>query len=35
MSFPSFGENFKGGSVVNKELNDKLINLVEQFSKEI
>ena len=35
MSFPSFGENFKDGSVINEELNDKLIDLVEQFSKEI
>lgn len=33
MSFPSFGENFKDGSVINEDLNDKIINLVEQFSK--
>jgi len=35
MSFPSFGENFKDGSVINEELNVKLTDLVEQFSKAI
>lgn len=35
MSFPSFGENFKDGSVINQELNVKLTDLVEQFSKAI
>jgi len=35
MTFPSFGQNFKDGSVINKELNDKLTDLVEQFSKSI
>ena len=35
MSFPSFGQNFKEGSVTNEELNDKLIGLAEQFSKAL
>lgn len=35
MTFPSFGQNFKDGSVINKELNDQLTDLVEQFSKSI
>lgn len=35
MSLPSFGQNFKGGSVINEELNNKLTSLVEQFSKDL
>ena len=35
MTFPSFGQNFKDGAVINTELNDQLIDLVEQFSKSI
>ncbi len=35
MSIPSFGKNFKDGSVINEELNDKLKGLAEQFSKDL
>lgn len=35
MTFPSFGQNFKNGSVSDDELNEKLNGLVEQFSKTI
>ncbi len=35
MTFPSFGQNFKDGSVINAELNTKLIDAVQVFSKSI
>ena len=35
MTFPSFGQNFKDGSVINKELNDKIIELAQVLSKSI
>ena len=35
MTFPSFGQNFKDGSVINAELNTKLIDVVQVFSKSI
>jgi chromate reductase len=35
MTFPSFGQNFKDGSVINAELNIKLIDAVQVFSKSI
>ncbi|MDN3644302.1 NAD(P)H-dependent oxidoreductase [Lutimonas halocynthiae] len=35
MTFPSFGQNFKNGSVSDEDLNQKLSGLVEQFSKTI
>ena len=35
MTFPSFGQNFQDGSIINKELKDKLSVLARQFSKSI
>ena len=35
MTFPSFGQNFKQGSIINKELKDKLVDLVTEFSKAL
>ncbi len=35
MTFPSFGQNFKDGTVINAELNNKLIEAVQVFSKSI
>jgi len=35
MTFPSFGQNFKDGSVIHVELSNKLIEAVQVFSKSI
>lgn len=35
MSFPSFNDNFIAGDIVNKDLKSQLLDVVEEFEKEI
>lgn len=34
-SFPSFGENFNDGKIVDTKLNDELASLIQKFEKEL